>query len=167
MTACLFSLVISTLASYFFFSKWSESEDRASKMVIEKNSLSRNYVQLKNSFDKLFNDLNILRNENARVITVQSLDSMKHDIARIYWNPYSRQTFIDVISLPRPDSTMQYRLWSSSMGKFIDMGIVEVNDNEEIQQMKPAANVDGWFVTLEQKNQTESPNMHNIWLAIR
>ena len=167
LAACLVSLIISTLASYFFYHKWSESVDRGSILLTEKNILFQNYNLLKTSFDNLFNDLSVMRDENAKAITLQSPDSTKHYLARVYWNPYTRQTFIDVISLPVPDSTMDYRLWASVGGQFTEAGVFTINVEEDIQHMKEVVNADDWAVTLEPKGGGTMPAMDKIFLITR
>lgn len=167
LTVCMVSLIISTVASYFFFSKWSETADRNTTLLSERNALSQNYAVLKNSFDKIFNDLSVVRDENAQVITLQAADSAKRYMARIYWNKYTRQTFIDILSLPAPDSNMEYRLWASVAGEFMDDGVIRIIPEEEIQQMRQVVNADSWFVTLEAKGESTPPSFQNVFLTMK
>lgn len=167
LTICMASLIISTVASYFFFSKWSETVDRNSTLLTEKSTLFHNFNLLQNSFDKQFNDLSILRDEHARVVTLRAVDSTKHSIARIYWNPSSQKTYIDIIALPEPDSGREYRLWAFYEGQFLDAGMIIVSLEAEILQMKQVVNAENWFVTLGAKGEITTPSVQNVWLTMQ
>ena len=167
LTICMASLIISTVASYFFFSKWSETADRNGTLMTEKNTLFHDFNVLKNSFDKQFNELSIIRDEQARVVALRSADSTKHSLARIYWNPSSQKTFIDVITLPEPGSGREYRLWAFYEGQYQDAGVVIFGSEAEIQQMKQVVNAESWFVTLGAKGEITTPSIRNVWLTMQ
>ena len=165
--ACMISLIISTIASYFFYSKWSDSQDHTTLLLLEKNVLVQNYDQLKNSFDKLFSNLSVIRDEHAKVLSLQATDSSKHYLVRVFWNPYTRKTFVDAISLPPADSTMEYRLWAIAGGQFTDAGVFTVSEDDDVQPMKQVVNADDWAVTREKKRESILPAMENLFLVSR
>ncbi|MCX6290522.1 MAG: anti-sigma factor [Bacteroidetes bacterium] len=167
MVACIASLVISTFASYFFYDRWSEAEDRSVSLVSEMNNMTRKYNLEKNTFEKTFNDLLVLRDENAKVITLTATDSTRRYIARVYWNHYTRETYIDVLSLPSPDSTMQYQLWAFNGNEPVDAGVFRVNGDEGVQRIKPVAAADEWAVTLEPKGGSPVPTPDRFCLKTR
>ena len=167
LTICMASLIISTVASYFFFSKWSETADRNSTMMTEKSTLFHDFNVLKNSFDKQLNNLSIIRDEHARVVTLRPADSTKHSLVRIYWNPSSQKTFIDIIMLPEPDSGREYRLWAFHDGQFMDAGVIMFSLEAEILQMKQVVNAENWFVTLGAKGEITTPSVQNVWLTMQ
>jgi len=166
IAACLASLIISTFASYFFYDKWSEAEDRYMAVVTDKNAIAQKYAQEKNAFDKIFGDLSILRDENAKVFTLQATDSTKRYLARVYWNRYTHETYIDIISLPAPsDSTKQYQLWALQGGQPVDAGIFRIDADENIQRAKAVMNADTWCVSLEPKGGSTAPTPDQVLLV--
>jgi hypothetical protein len=167
LAACLLSLIVSTLASFFFYTKWSESEDKRSLLLVEKNVMTQNYSILKTSFDNLFNELALMRDENAKVFTLQAADSTKHHLVRVYWNPYTRKTFIDAISLPAADSVSEYRLWCSYGGQITDAGTFETATDVDMQPMKSIVNADTWAVTLGPKGNSTIPSFDHAFLIER
>jgi hypothetical protein len=163
IAACLASLVISTFASYFFYDRWSDAEDRYVTSMNEKNQLTQNYHDLKSSHDKLFNALLIMRDENAKVTMLQSADTAKHYLAHVYWNGATHETFIDVISLPAADSIKEYQLWAMVGGHAINAGVFNCQV-AGIQQVKSVMNADSWVVTLEPKGGSASPTPDQVYL---
>ena len=164
IAACLASLVISTFSSYFFYNRWNDAEDRYMSILNERNMLSQNYQQTKNAFDKAFSDLVTLRDENATVITLQSADTSKRCFVRVYWNHYTRQTYLDVLALSPADSTKQYQLWAMVNGQPFEAGIFNGGMDEGIQRMKPVVNADAWVVTREPKGGSTAPTLEQVVL---
>jgi hypothetical protein len=167
IAACLASLVISTFASYFFYDRWSEAEDRNIVMLNERNRTAHNYNEVKNSLDKMVGDLLVMRDENAKIIVLYPADTTKHSCVRVYWNSGTHETFVDVISLSASDSTKQYQLWAMSGGQPIDAGIFKVEMNEGIQRVKPVVHADAWVVTFEPKGGSARPTPDQVILLSR
>jgi hypothetical protein len=164
IAACLASLVISTFASYFFYDRWSEAEDRFVLMLNERNRTVHNYNEVKNSFDKVVGDLLIMRDEDATIIVMHPADTTKQSCVRVYWNRNTHETFIDVILLDAADSTKQYQLWAMASGQPVDAGVFTV-DATGIQRVKPVTNADSWVVTLEPKGGSTVPTPDKVLLV--
>ncbi len=165
IVACLVSVMVSTFTSYFFYNKWNEAEDRAVSLLSERNMLTEKYNVIKSAFDKTFNDMMIMRDENSRVYTLQSTDSTKRYFARVYWNPYTRETYIDVLSLPQPDSSNQYQLWALVGGQPVSAGLFSADGEEGAQHVKPVANAETWAATIEPKGGSITPTLDRMFLA--
>ena len=164
IAASLAALVVSTFASWFFYSRWNEAEDRYSLILKDKNQLAQNYNLVKNEFDKNLGDLIVIRDPNARVISLSSSDTTKHFQARVYWNPYSRQSYLDILALPAPDLGKQYQLWAFVKGQATDVGVFEL-EAEGVQRMKDIISADSWAVTLEPRGGSPVPTMDQMFLV--
>jgi hypothetical protein len=164
LAATLVSLIISTFASFFFYRKWYEAEDRYISLLNDKNALTHNYALLKNSFDDLYSDLTIMRDAKMKVITLQPSDSTKKYSARIYWNPVTRETCLDAIALPEADSTTQFQLWALTGGQYVYAGAFEPSPEEGILRLIPVVNADSWAVSIEPKSGSSVPTMDKICL---
>jgi len=163
IAASLAALVVSTFASWFFYSRWNEAEERYSELLNEKIELSQNYNLLKFSFDESVSNLIILRDERSDVFVLRSTDAIHHYQARVYWSRYSRRSYVDVLSLPKPEDGKQYQLWALSGGKPIDAGVFLI-DEEGIQRMKDILTADSWIVTMEPNGGSLIPSMDQIVL---
>lgn len=133
-------------------------------LVNESNALAAKYNTEKITFEKTFNDLMILRDENATVITLSATDSSKRYVARVYWNHYTRETYIDPLSLPMPDSTKDYQLWAQVAGQPVDAGVFSADIERGIQRSKSVTNADAWAVTLEPKGGSPTPTAERVFL---
>jgi anti-sigma-K factor RskA len=165
LAACLASLVISTFASYFFYNRWSDTEDKNILLLSEKNGLNQNYTEIKNSFDKTFEDVLVMRDPNSKVYNLIPVDTSRHFAARVYWNDYSHEAFLDILSLPPADSGKIYQLWTVVGGKPVDAGVFSVTDESNLQHMKSVYASDSWAVTVEPSGGSVNPTLTTMCMA--
>jgi anti-sigma-K factor RskA len=164
IAACIASLIISTFASVFFYQKWSEAEDRYVAIVNERNVMAQNLNLVKYDFDKVNHDITVMRDPAITTITLKATDSTKYYMAHVFWNKYTRQTFIDVSDLPTPPEGKQYQLWALVSGQPVDAGVFEMTTDSGMQKVKPVQNADMWAVTMEPKGGSVSPTMDQMYL---
>jgi anti-sigma-K factor RskA len=164
VAACLLMLLISAYTIYTLYNRWKSAENNYASLLSEKNVLAENYSLVKNSFDKTMADVAVMRDENAKMITLMSTDSSKHYMARVYWNHETHHAFIDVLSLPKPSEDKQYQLWALAGGKPVDAGVFDMDSTGSMQHMKSISDADAWAVTLEPKGGSVSPTMNQMYL---
>ncbi len=164
VAACVVLIVVSTAIIYSLYHKWKDTEYKYVALLNEKNELAKNYDLVKNSYDKTYADLTVVRDENAKIITLLATDTTKHYMARVFWNHQTHDAFIDVLSLPSPPSDKQYQLWALVGGKPVDAGVFEMDTAGGMQPVKTVTGADAWAVTLEPKGGSFSPTLTQMYL---
>ncbi len=164
VAACVIMLLMSAFTIYTLYNRWKTAENNYASLVSEKNVLAETYSTFKTSYDKTMADVSIMRNENAKMITLRATDSTKHYMAHVFWNSETHEAFIDVMSLPKPASDKQYQLWALAGGKPVDAGVFEMDSIAGVQHMKTILNADAWAVTLEPKGGSVSPTLNQMYL---
>ena len=165
IAASLAALLISTFASWFFYKNWNDAEDRYVSALNEKNQIALNYNLVKNTFEHTYSDLMLMRDENAKVMMLMPVDSTKHFQARVYWNKYSRETYIDILSLPDPGEGKQYQLWALTAGNPVDAGIFILPSDAGMQRLKNIIEADQWAVTIEPTGGSLNPSLDQMILV--
>ena len=163
IAACLAALVVSTFASWFFYSRWNEAEERYTSLLSDKNELAQNYNLVKASYEDVASNLIVLRDESSTVVVLNSTDTTHKYQARVYWSKYTHHAFLDVLSLPSPGEGKQYQLWALIGGKPVDAGVI-LSGNQRIQRMKEIEYADLWAVTLENKGGSITPTLSQMYL---
>jgi anti-sigma-K factor RskA len=163
IAASLAALVISTFASWFFYSRWDEAEQRYTDLLNDKNELAENYNLVKLTYDETMSQMILMRDMNSRMYELNSMDTAQHFMARVYWNKDNHQSYIDVLDLPSPDEGRQFQLWAIVGGKPVDAGVFLVGD-QGIQRMKDIETAEAWAVTLEPKGGSVSPSQDQMYL---
>ena len=163
IAASLAALIVSTFASWFFYSRWDEAEERFTVLLNEKNELAQNYNLIKTSYDETLENIFVMRDENSKIIVLNSTDTTQNYQARIYWNKLNHHSYIDVLSLPDPEQGKQFQLWALVAGKPIDAGVF-ISGEQNIQRVKDIEHADRWAVTLEPKGGSVTPTMNQMYL---
>lgn len=149
IAASLAALMFSTFASWFFYSRWNETEELYTAQLSDLSKLSQTYNMLKHSLDEAFSDLSQIRDENFNCIQLVEVDSSKRSNVRVFYNPVDGETYIHVLLLPTPPPGSFYRLWSKN-GKEapLDAGIIDFSSSS-MQHVKSSGNATAWAVSLE------------------
>lgn len=117
LLASITASVISTISSWFFYSKWNEVEDGHYELLKKNSELSAAYDLLETAFDSLSEESAVFRDPDFKVIPVNDRSSFEKSACRIWWNPYNRHTYIDPLALPRLSNDSIYQLWCMAAGK--------------------------------------------------
>ena len=104
-----------------------------------------------------------MRDENTDIIILNAPDTSRHYKARVYWNKYTHNSYIDVLSLPSPEEGKQFQLWALVDGKPVDAGVF-TSGEQSVQRVKDISSAQAWAVTLEPKGGSISPTMDELFL---
>jgi anti-sigma-K factor RskA len=165
IAASLAALVISTFASWFFYNRWNEAEEKYSELLKDKNDLTINFNVVKATYDEALANLLIIRDELSEVYVLRGTDTASNFQARVYWNKFNQRAYLDILSLPEINDTVQFQLWAVSKGTASDAGVIQT-DLYSIQRVKDIAEADSWMITMEPKGGSPVPDMDRLVLAL-
>jgi len=164
VAASVAALFITTFFSYFFYSKWNNSETNRTAVLKAAASVDSNMVAVKNDLENRYHDLLILRDKDNKMIVLNAKDTAMNYTARVYWNGTTRKAYIDVQALPMPPDSMQYQLWAIKDGQPVDAGVFGMGENMGVQELKTVMGADLWAVTMEKKGGSPVPTMNQMYL---
>lgn len=108
--ACLLALVFSTGASWFFFSRWEETSDKYSALLAQQYGTSQQLLQIQDELNRIHPDLDVMRDTEYDVYTLEPVSGKSEDRCRIYWNPFTGEALLDPINLAEAEKGMAYRI---------------------------------------------------------
>lgn len=150
ISACLMALVVSTIGSWFFYSRWDELSDQYSAIVAQNNATSQQLDQIETEFQRIYPDLLLLRDPDYRSIMMDPTDPGRRDHCRIYWNAYTRKAYLDLLSLSQPDSGKEYRVWCKVDRSFQLVAILpESADGDDLLPLGNVAAAQQWVISEE------------------
>lgn len=149
LAACLFSMVIGTATSIFFFIKWYQAEQQYSEIRRENSQVKQKFEFLKRDYETMLREESIIRDVNAQIVNLRDPSGKSTNYARIYWNRFSGEVFIDVLFLPVPPSGKEYRVWTFDNDSSSDAGTFKVSFDNHLQSLYSVVIASGWAVTLE------------------
>lgn len=164
LAACLFAMLIGTATSVFFFFKWYQAEQNFVAVRRENSKTKQELEFLKQDFRTMLNEETIIRDINCQVVNLKDPKGQSTNYARIYWNRFSGEVFLDVIFLPVPPSGKEYHLWLYDMGMPHDLGRFKVTFDKRLQRMVSVIVADSWAVSLEPDSAVTMPTKETILL---
>ena len=126
--------------------------------------MSQNLNVVKYEYEKVNHDISVMRDPAITTITLRAADSTKYYKAHVFWNKYTKNTFIDISDLPMPPSGKQYQLWAMVADQPVDAGIFEMTPEAGMQKVKQVQQADVWAVTLEPAGGSASPTTDQMYL---
>jgi anti-sigma-K factor RskA len=155
--------VISASCALIFYMKWKSAEEQIYAYEQEKTQLAAMIQQVNRVYSETKNQLTLIRDQNTKSIALLSTKPDRPFFAKVYWNAVTKQSFIDVTSLPVPDKSQQYQLWALVGGKPVDAGVFNV-DSLSLQRVKDIESADAWAVTLEPAGGSAAPHLDQMYL---
>ena len=164
LAACLFSMLIGTATSVFFFLKWYQAEQRYAEIRRENSKTTQKFEFLKRDYETMLREESIIRDVNAQIVNLKDPTGRTNNYARIYWNRFSGEVFIDVLFLPVPPSEKEYRVWTFDNDIPQDIGTFKVNFDNRLQSLYSVIIADRWAVSLEPEGGSRELLKENIVL---
>jgi hypothetical protein len=161
ISVSMIALAISTVASAFFFMKWSESTDKYQKILSEKNTAAHDRDLMKISYDNLSNQITVMRDPAMHVLSMNALDSNQTYKAMVYYNGYTGEVYVDTGNLPQTPPDSQYQLWGMVKDRFINISPLNL-DEIGIQKLRRLENISECGITMEHKTDSLPAEMHRF-----
>ena len=144
--------------------KWYQAEQESVNIRRDNSKLNLQFEFLKSDFQVILNEQSIIRDVNCMAINLKDPKGESANYARIYWNRFSGEVFIDVLFLPVPPSGKEFHLWYYDMGKPNDAGKFNVNYDKQLQKMVSVIVADHWVISLEPEGGSSEPTKESIIL---
>jgi hypothetical protein len=164
MLICLFALLISTGLSWFFYNRWDEVTDQYREVLGQQYESSRQLLQIQDELNRIHPDLEVMRDPEYRVYTLEPYDNGREVRCRIYWNPETGEAMLDPIDLPEPEKGMAYRIDCIRSGEPAQtLKLVKPPVNRD--QLMPLGNVldvTRWTIAYGQSDSTTSVNFLEV-----
>ena len=142
-------MLIGTGTSIFFFLKWYQAAQRYTDERRENSQSKQKFEFLKRDYELMLREEAIIRDVNAHIINLKDPTGKSADYARIYWNRFSGEVFIDVLFLPVPPTGKEYRVWIFDNDVPSDIGTFKMNFDNRLQSLYSVVTAQKWVVTLE------------------
>jgi anti-sigma-K factor RskA len=100
--------------------------------------------------------LNILQDANTRVVQLAGLPPAPTAKAVVFWNPETKEVYLNPGSLPPAPEGREYQLWAIADGAPVDAGLFHAA-TQEARPMKPVSAASAFAVTLEPAGGSPTP----------
>ncbi len=158
-------MLLSLALSFWFYTQNVKARQNLDRLQQEDQHAKRSIDSLNQSMIRLQTELDIIRHPNRMAIRMKGTALYPDGLATIYWSQADHQVYVSNNTLPPPPAGKQYQLWAIVDGKPVDLGVLNKNNSETIQQMKPIEHPSTFAVTLEQDGGSPSPTLDQMYVA--
>ena len=95
-------------------------------------------------------------------------DAVLSAVQRLRQNPEnkkSKEVFIELHKLPKPETGKQYQLWAIVDGKPVDAGMITMTEGDtSLHRMKDFESAQAFAITLEKEGGVPSPTLSELYV---
>lgn len=151
LAASFIGLLLSASAAFWFWNQWKSTEEQLAQAHDERR-------QIEQIFQQAQEELRTLRNYENRMVRMTSTGNVQGAIAVVYWNPETRNVYLDAAGMPPLPEDKQYQLWAIADGDPVDAGVFDPDGNH-LQIMKDIAEAKVFAVTIEPRGGSVKPTL--------
>jgi len=85
-------------------------------------------------------------------------------MATVYWNTYSKDVYLLINQLPRPNADKEYQLWAIVDGKPVDAGVFNLDEGVSFVKLKTIPKAEAFAITMEKKGGSTTPTMEALYV---
>ena len=111
--------------------------------------------------------LQMLRDQNTKVVDLGGQTAAPEAYAKVYWNQEKQKVIVDTQGLPEPPDGYDYQIWSltlepltpTSLGVLSDVG----QDGEQLFELANTNVSEAFGITLEPDGGSETPTLEQLY----
>lgn len=164
MAASIAFLIFSLGVNFFLFNKLKNAEKEILALNEQKRIITQDFESVKRKLGKANEDIAIMHDRTYKMADLKGMEKSPSSNAVTFWNPVTKNVFIEVVSLPVPPPDKQYQLWALDDGKPIDAGVMSVDPSDKsLHKMKNIENAQAFAITLEPKGGSVNPTLSEMY----
>lgn len=158
--ASVAALVVSAVGNWMLYDKVGAMEEQLAVLQNDRTALAAQLETQRASLEASNAQLAVVLNPHAVLVPLAGTDSTMDAAARLYWDPATKDVYLDVLRLPEPPPGKQYQLWALADGVPIDAGMYDSGTHaHHVQHMKVITEAQAFAVTLEDAGGVPSPTL--------
>ena len=158
--ASVAALVVSAVGNWMMYNRVGAMEDQLAVMQNDRTALAEQLEAQRTSLEASTAQLAVVLDPHVVLVPLARTDTTMDAAARLYWDPATKDVYLDVLTLPEPPAGKQYQLWALASGVPIDAGMYDSgNHAHHVQRMKVITEAQAFAVTLENVGGVPSPTL--------
>lgn len=160
------------LGAGILYLKMNDSMNEQINSEIEKNKTEFNKMQqtvttLEQKNKATENMMEILRDNNNTIVSLDGQTAMPSASAKVYWNRATQAVYIDAKSLPEPPQGMVYQVWALKMNPLTptSIGLLErpTASSSKMYRVDNTTDAEAFGITLEPEGGSAVPTMDQLY----
>lgn len=161
-------LITSVTLNFFLYHRLKNEKEKVADLTAEKQMLAGNLKTQEAAYNEANLRYKLSDQNNVTKLSLSGTDNMPEALAKIYWNPGTGNTYLDISKVKPNDKGTSYQLWAIVDGKPVDAGVFSSSDQGHIIAMKTLAaakdKVQAFAVTIEKEGGSATPTLSKMVL---
>jgi archaellum component FlaF (FlaF/FlaG flagellin family) len=160
--------IIFLLGCGYLYSELDAANNRVHSAETEQAKMKEDMTRIQTENNRSENLLKVIRNSNNKIVHLNGQITSPHSNAKIYWNPDTRQVYIDATGLPIPPEGMEYQVWSTANPlNPVSLGLLKdfKGNTSRLFELDKAGSADSFAITLETAGGNRTPDMDQLYVS--
>lgn len=162
--ASLLLLAGSALLNLYLFDQYKKSIAQYKALADSQTQVARANEALQTKLVNYENALGLMNDPVMAIVKMPGVPARPSSLATVYWNTESKDVYLLVNQLPKPDAEKQYQLWAIVDGKPVDAGVFNLQEGISFVKLKTIPKAEAFAITLEKKGGSITPTMDAMYV---
>lgn len=163
VAASLILLAGSTLLNLYLYNQYSNSRREYANLLAAQTEMANANKTLQTRYNSLEEDLKMVKDPMVMQIKLADMNKT-NSMSTVYWDTRTRNVYLMVNHLPKPEAGKQYQLWAIVEGKPVDAGMVDMDQPEGLLVMKNIPKAEAFAITLEKAGGSAAPTLTAMYV---
>ena len=152
--AAIILFIGSAILNFYFLNRFNTYKDL---YLTAMSDIAKERQTMQAQMAAYASSMQVLRDTNMAVVRMKGMPAYPQSMATVYWNRQSKDVFLLVNNLPRPEAGKQYQLWAIVNGQPVDAGMLNWDQAGIVASMKNIPQAQAFAITLEDEGGHPAP----------
>jgi anti-sigma-K factor RskA len=162
MAASIAFALLCAASALYMGMRWQRAETELAEVSRQNQQIAEENDAMKTSLDRTQQQMAIISSADNRIVRMEGLQPAPDALAVVYWNPRTREVYLDAGSLPPTPPGREYQLWAIRGKTPVDAGVFIKATG--LHRMKSIESADAFAVTLEPTGGSPTPTMNAMYV---
>jgi anti-sigma-K factor RskA len=164
--AAVILLLMSTALNFYFFSRYKEYNDKYQALIASQTELASHNQILQTRLLEYEKTMEMMKDPAMYIVKMPAAPNSPDpsSATTVYWDTRTKDVYLAINKLPKPEENQQYQLWAMVDGKPVDAGVFEMKDGSGMTKMKNIPKAEAFAITLEKRGGSLTPTLDKLYV---
>lgn len=163
VAASLILLAGSASLNFYLYTQYRNSRQEYANLLAAQTEMAIANKTLQTRYNSLEEDLKMMKDPMVMQVKLSDMNKT-NSMSTVYWDTRTRNVYLMVNHLPKPEAGKQYQLWAIVEGKPVDAGMVDMDKPEGLLVMKNIPKAEAFAITLEKAGGSAAPTLTAMYV---
>jgi anti-sigma-K factor RskA len=164
--AAVILLLMSTALNFYFFNRYREYNEKYQALIASQTELASHNQILEARLLEYERTMDMMKDPAMYIVKMPAVPNAPDPASAttVYWDTRTKDVYLAINRLPKPDQNQQYQLWAIVDGKPVDAGIFDLKDGAGMTKMKNIQKAEAFAITLEKRGGSAVPSLDRLYV---